>query len=64
MSTYLFANPTYVDGIMSVIDLFGISNEYNTSSNEAKADERALRADVQALKEDAKVAFNQVVANA
>ena len=45
MSDFLFATPSFIDGAMSVIDLFGIAQEYNDSSSEAAADARAVRAD-------------------
>ena len=43
MSDFLFATPSFIDGAMSVIDLFGIAQEYNDSSSEAAADARAVR---------------------
>jgi hypothetical protein len=52
MSDYLFARPSFVDGIGRTIDLFGVLNEYNYSSNDAEADRTALANDVAVLRSD------------
>ncbi|WP_296333961.1 hypothetical protein [uncultured Treponema sp.] len=63
MSDFLFANPSFIDGVMSVIDLFGVSQEYNDSSSEETADNRALRADAAAIKNDFVNAYKATVAS-
>ncbi len=63
MSDFLFANPSFIDGAMSVIDLFGIAPEYNESTSPEKADERALRADVNAIKADFVKTYSSMVAD-
>lgn len=62
MSDFLFATPSFIDGAMSVIDLFGIAQEYNDSSSEAAADARAVRADINTIKADFVKAYNSAVA--
>ena len=60
MSDFLFAMPKTVDGIASVIVLFGVYNVYNNSVSELEADRRAFTADMQALQRDMKAALNAV----
>ncbi len=62
MSNFLFANPTFIDGVMSVVDLFGVAQEYNDSRSEASADSRAIRADANAVKKDFFDAYKSMVA--
>ena len=62
MSDYLFANPSFIDGFISVIDLFGINQNYNSSENEAIADSQALSADAIAVKKDFENAYKSMVA--
>ena len=62
MSDFLFANPTAIDGVMSIVDLFGIISEYNDSSSEQAADLRAVQADINAIKKDFMDAYNAEVA--
>lgn len=63
MSTFLFATPKFIDGIASVIDLFGVYTIYNESPTGAEADRRAITADMQAMQKDAMIAFYNVVEN-
>ncbi len=60
MSDFLFATPNWLDGAMSIIDLFGIAPEYNTSNSEKEADDRAYKADVKALAVDMSIAYEKV----
>jgi hypothetical protein len=62
VSDFLFATPSTIDGIASVIDLFGVYPQYNDSKTEEGADLRACYADIQALKNDADTAFSTVQA--
>ena len=63
MSDFLFAKPTAIDCIMSVIDLFGVSTQYNDSSTGVIADQRAMRADMNAIKTDFMNAYKSEVAS-
>ena len=63
MSDFLFATPSFIDGVMSVIDLFGVSQEYNDSHSEESADSRAIRADANAIKADFINAYRSTVAS-
>ena len=63
MTDFLFANPSFIDGAMSVIDLFGVAQGYNDSNSEESADNRALRADASAIKNDFINAYKATVAS-
>ena len=52
MSDFLFATPKIIDGIASVVDLFGVYTMYNDSATPEEADFRAYIADVQAMQKD------------
>lgn len=54
MSDFLFAMPKAIDGVASVVDLFGVYNMYNDSAAPEEADSRAYIADVQAMYADMK----------
>lgn len=60
MSTYLFSKPKVIDGIASVIDLFGVYTMYNESPTGQEADRRAFTADIQAMQKDGMIAFQAV----
>ena len=59
MSSYLFSTPKVVDGIASLIDLFGTYTIYNESPTDQEADRRAFTADMQALQRDSGIIFTQ-----
>lgn len=61
MSDFLFSTPSFIDGVMSVIDLFGVSQEYNDSKTAESADIRAIRADVNVIKTDFSNAYDSTV---
>jgi len=63
MSDYLFATPSFAEGIARNIDLFGSMNVYNTSKSPEAADERAYLEDVKALRKDMDVAISGVLKN-
>ncbi|MBR4791800.1 MAG: hypothetical protein IK024_12990 [Treponema sp.] len=63
MSDFLFAKPTTIDGVMSIVDLFGIVTEYNDSSSEKAADARAIRADITAIRKDFVDAYTEEIEN-
>lgn len=51
-STFLFANPSFAEGMARVLDMGGTLNVYNASSTERQADYLALLADWLAVGED------------
>lgn len=55
-SDFLYANPSFVEGMARVIDLGGTIERfsYNTSDSAAEADSRALYADWSAVGADLK----------
>jgi len=59
----LFTRPTFLDGAGSVIDLFGVLNNYNYSRNEAEADFNAQYDDFSALYKDFYAAVEAVEQN-
>jgi len=61
MSTFLFATPKVLDGIASVIDLFGVYTTYNDSPTSEEADRRAITADIQAMQQDAMIACKGIL---
>lgn len=63
MTDFLFARPNWLDGAMSILDLFAVSPEYNSSETPEEADKKAYNADVNALKSDFNVAYGKVIAN-
>lgn len=44
-SDFLFAQPSFVSGMASSLDLWGVLTDYNTSSTPEEADAAALAAD-------------------
>ncbi len=52
MSDYLFAKPSFIEGVGRTIDLFGVMNEYNYSKDGAEADRIALANDIATLQSD------------
>lgn len=57
MPDFLYARPTWIDGVMSLVDFFGTAQMYNESKNEQSADRRAFTADIKSLKQDAKFLY-------
>lgn len=51
-STFLFARPSFLEGMARVIDLGGTMQVYNDSQTEREADLRAIKKDWQAVGED------------
>lgn len=58
MSDFLFARPSFFNGFISVVDIWGIPHSYNSSRSPIAADRRAMYADMQSLQNDMKVAFS------
>lgn len=51
-STFLFARPSFIEGVARVVDLGGTLNVYNESPNSELADFLAMRADWLAVGSD------------
>lgn len=51
-STFLFAEPSFTEGIARVVDLGGALNVYNSSASPEEADWLAIFADWRAVGED------------
>jgi hypothetical protein len=60
MSDFLFAQSSFLSGVGSVIDLFGILESYNESANPQEADRRAFQADILALKNDMDASISRI----
>ena len=61
-SDYLFARPSFVEGIGRMVDVSNSLNTYNYSRNGAEADARAIYQDWKALGHDVRVALRRVFA--
>ncbi len=61
MTDYLYARPSFIGGVMSVLDLFATSQVYNSSDSEEDANRRAANADILALKNDMSSAIEKVL---
>ncbi len=59
-TTFLFARPSFLEGMARVFDIGGTLNVYNTSLNGPQADRLALRADIAALRQDVAIAREQM----
>ena len=55
-STFLFARPSFMEGMARVIDLGSTLQVYNDSQTELEADSKALQNDWQAIGEDILIA--------
>lgn len=51
-STFLFARPSFIEGVGRVLDLGATMQEYNTSLTTEQADAIAMSADWAAINED------------
>ncbi|MFO0966852.1 MAG: hypothetical protein U0793_14865 [Gemmataceae bacterium] len=60
LSTFLFAEPSFAEGMARAIDLGGTLNEYNRSPSGELADYFALSADWRAVGCDLQVAADKV----
>jgi hypothetical protein len=59
-SDFLFARPSFLEGIGRTIDLFGVMDDYNYSDTPEEADLMALKADISALRNDFNTSFSRV----
>jgi hypothetical protein len=57
LSTFLFARPSFIEGMARLLDFGGTLNEYNYSSNEQRADAFALWADNTTVGNDVRSAW-------
>lgn len=57
LTTFLFANPSFAEGVARVIDFGDTLTEYNRSESGILADLRALRMDSLAAELDLRTAF-------
>jgi hypothetical protein len=49
---FLFARPSFIEGLARIIDFGGTLNEYNNSINPKEADSRAIRNDFAVVGKD------------
>ena len=59
-TSFLFAQPSFVEGIARSLDLGGTLQEYNGSFSPEQADATALHMDWQAIGKDLRAAINEV----
>ena len=59
-SDYLFARPSFIEGIARLVDLGGTLNTYNASRTPEEADARALYEDWKAVGHDLRLALEQL----
>ena len=59
-SDYLFARPSFIEGVGRIVDLSGSLNTYNRSRTPEEADARALYEDWKAVGHDLTVALEQL----
>jgi hypothetical protein len=58
-STFLFAVPTWAEGVGRLVDFGGFLNEYNSSSSEDEADLKAMTHDWEAVGSDLRKAMRK-----
>ena len=56
-STFLFANPSFTQGLASALDIGGTLVVYNASSSTEEADRRAIASDWAAVWDDLRAAI-------
>ncbi len=61
MTDFLFATPSFLEGVGRNIDLFGSLNRYNTSISGKEADLKARANDVAVLRRDMEIASAEVL---
>lgn len=62
-STYLFARPSFTEGVGRMMDLSNSLSTYNQSRNGTEADARAIYEDWKAIGHDVRVALEQIRAS-
>jgi hypothetical protein len=63
MSDFLFARPSFIEGVARLADLGNALNSYNVSRTGGQADARALDRDWRALAHDLRVALRELQAD-
>jgi len=56
-TAYLFARPSFIEGVARIFDFSGSLNVYNESETPAEADKRALANDWRAVGDDIRAAM-------
>ena len=59
-TSFLFARPSFLEGLARIFDFGGSLNQYNTSATPEEADKRALRSDWLAVGDDMRRAIGIV----
>lgn len=59
-SDFLFARPSFFEGVARIVDLGGSLNAYNRSRTPEEADARAIYEDWRALGHDVRVALDEL----
>lgn len=59
-TAYLFARPSFLEGIARIFDFSGSLNVYNESDTPREADRRAIANDFKAVADDMWTAFDQL----
>jgi hypothetical protein len=62
-TTFLFARPSFVEGVARILDLGGTLQEYNQSATGVEADHLALTMDMYAIGQDMRIALNLYAAS-
>lgn len=57
---FLYARPSFLEGIARIMDMSGTLNEYNRSESPEEADTRALRSDWYAVGDDLRTSITAV----
>jgi hypothetical protein len=60
MSNFLFARPSFWEGVARIVDMGGTFQVYNTSRDGTDADRRALQSDWEAVGQDMWTAIQKV----
>ena len=56
---FLFAVPSFLSGVATILDLFGTFRRYNTSKTPNEADTRAVASDWGVVSDDLQASFAQ-----
>lgn len=59
-SDFLFARPSFLEGVARLVDFTGSLNTYNREATSSRADARALANDARAVAHDVSIAFNEL----
>ncbi len=58
-SDFLFARPSFIEGLARIVDFGGTLNEYNRSKTAEEADKRALKSDFEVIGRDLREAIDE-----